>query len=75
MNKNKLKVFTKTIDSLNAKQSGYMRTFVSQANERAGADIKFEWEDKSLIDYVNLKFEEVKIFLKDHTKKKMKQMC
>ena len=42
-----------------------MTEFISQANDRAGTALDFEWEDMSLFDYVDLKFNEVEIYLRD----------
>lgn len=61
--------FDKLIQEINKSQFKLMTGFVSQANNRAGKEIKFEWEDKSLFDCVDFKFNEVEIYLRDSDKR------
>lgn len=61
--------FDKKIKEINKSQFKLMAGFVSQANNRAGKEIKFEWEDKSLFDCVDFKFNEVEIYLRDGDKR------
>ncbi len=68
MDKKKLNEFLNKIKSINEAQAAFMRGFVSQANDRAGKEIKFEWEDKSIFDCVDFKFSEVKIYLRNGEK-------
>lgn len=69
MDSKKADSFFQKINAINKNQYTLMTSFVSQANTRAGTILKFEWEDKSLFDYVDFKFDEVKISLKNFDKK------
>lgn len=69
MDKKRLNEFLNKIKSINATQANFMNGFVSQANDRAGKEIKFEWEDKTLFDCVDFKFNEVEIYLRDGDKR------
>lgn len=68
MDSKKLDAFFLKLDTINKNQNALMTNFVSQANNRAGTILKFEWEDKSLFDYVDFKFDEVKISWRNYDK-------
>ncbi len=65
MNKQKLKLFFQKLNLINRSQNYFMADFVSQANNRAGAELNFEWENKSRFVYVDLRFNVVKKYLRD----------
>lgn len=69
MTQEQKKEFEKTIKEINQKQFRLMTGFVNQGKDRTGLDLKFEWEDKSIFDYVDVKFKEIEIYMKDYDKR------
>lgn len=68
MTSNKKTKLFRILKKINDNQYNCMTNFVSQGRDRSGKDISFEWEDKNLINYINLKFSEVKLYTRDYTK-------
>ena len=62
------KKFLRKLKKLNKSQLEQMNRFVEQGKDRSGTTYKFEWEDKNLINYINLKFSEIKIYERDFNK-------
>lgn len=68
MTSNKKSKLFRIIKNINDNQYNCMTGFVSQGRDRTGKDISFKWVDKNLINYINLKFSEVKLYTRDCTK-------
>lgn len=69
MNKSKLTSFFKILNTINNAQNKQMHDFVSPANKQARIDLDFQWDNESLFDYVDLKFDEITPSLRNDKEK------
>lgn len=59
--------FFNEINKINKNQLKNMTGFVLNGKSSSQRqNLQFEWEDKSLFDYVNLKFDEIKLYTKSY---------
>ncbi len=68
MSKRKECDFLQKLNSLNNRQFQLMSGFVKQGADKTPAEFKFEWADGDLFDLVDLRFNEVKVYLRDEKK-------